>query len=147
MNSCFTVQDVRDFINDRTDTNTLISGVRWSDKDIENAFIFTIDFFNLLPPPVTQYTVETWPYRALGILGTAGNLLRGHAVGEASNSLAYSAANVSVNDRSTQMQAFMEIGNRFWEEFKELAKTLKIMQNINGAFGHNHSEYFFRAGY
>lgn len=147
MITCFTAQDVRDFINDRADSNTLISGVRWSDSDIEKALVHAIDFFNMLPPPITQYTVETWPFRSLGIIGAAGVLLRGSAIGEASNSLTYSAANVSVNDRSTQAQLFSEIGNRLWEEFKEAARSIKISQNINGAFGGVHSEYYFRWGY
>lgn len=130
---------------DRPELNTLIDGVRFSSESIEQAQIFVVDYFNLMAPPTgNSYTVESFPSRALMLIGVCGHLLRGASVGEASNELQYSAAGVQVDDRS-KAQVFSQIGKDFWEEYKDLSKQMKLTQNINQVYGIINSEYKWRA--
>lgn len=144
MTGIITINDVRTFINDRAQTNTLIDGVNWSDKDIESAFISVIDYYNLLPPPLRMYTVETFPFRSVALLGIAGWLLKGAAIGHAANALSYSAAGVSVDDRGGKAALFGQLGNQMWDEFKALAQQMKVVQNVGGCYDHHGSEFLLR---
>jgi len=74
----------------------------------------------------------------------AGHLLKGAAVSDTMNQFDYSADGVQISDRS-HGQAFMQLGMQFWEEYKDLAKNIKIARNIERVFGAVHSEFNQRA--
>ncbi len=138
-------REIRMWMLDRPELNTLVDGVRFSPEGIEQAQIFVVDYFNLLTPPTgNSYVVENFPSRALMLIGVCGHLLRGAAIGEASNELSYSAAGIQIDDRN-KASVFSQIGQSFWDEFKELSKQMKMTQNINQVYGVYHSEYNRRA--
>lgn len=142
-----TVADIRRFILDKPELNTLIEGVKWMDEDIDKACIDVIDAYNVIPPPIGSVScVEAFPMRYLLLIGVAGHLLRGAAVGEAINQLTYSAEGVQVGDRD-KAQIFTELGNSLWAEFKEMAKQVKISQNVNALLGSFGSEYGWGPSY
>lgn len=142
-----TVADVRRFLLDKPEANTLIQGVRWTDEDIDKACVDVIDAYNTIPPPVGfVQSVEGFPLRYLLLIGVAGHLLRGAAVSEASNQLNYSAEGVQVADRD-RAQIFTELGNGFWKDFLEMAKQVKISQNVNALLGGKGSEYGWGPSY
>lgn len=141
--SVITEKELRFFAMDRPESNTLIDQVKFSPEDIEQAMINVVDRFNILPPPSSMYKVETFPSRALLCLGVWGWLLRGAAVGEAINNLAYSAGGVQVNDRD-KAEIFTSLGEKFWQEFLETAKSIKLAQSINKVYGTRYSEYSYR---
>ena len=135
------------FLLDKPEANTLLDGVRWSDEDIDEAVGHVIDAYNCIPPSIGFVSsVEDFPLRYLLLIGVSGHLLRGAAVGEASNNLNYSAEGVQVQDRD-KAQSFMDLGNGFWKEFMEMAKQVKISQNVNALLGSYGSEYGWRSGY
>lgn len=139
-----TEKELRMWSMDRPEINTLVDNVRFTPEDIESAIISVVDFFNILTPPtVHAYTVENFPSRALLTLGVWGWLLRGAAIGEASNNLAYGADGVQVNDRD-KAEIFTSIGNNLWAEFKEMAQAIKLTQSINKVYGNISSEYYYR---
>lgn len=143
--SIITEKELRIFAMDKPELNTLVDGVKFGSEEIEQAQIYVVDFFNLIPPPIGKtFTVETFPSRALMLIGVWGHLLRGASIGETQNEFEYSAAGVQVNDRS-HGKMFLEMGNLFWQEFIELAKQTKITYNINSVFGKVGSEYGRRA--
>ena len=140
-----TADEVRLFLLDRSEMNPLLLGIRFTPEMIEQAMVNTVDYYNLIPPPCGKmYTIESFPFRSVLLLGTAGYLLRSAAINEAANQFSYSADGVQVNDKD-KAQIFMSLGNGFWEEFKELARNIKINQNIASAYGVKHSEYIYRA--
>ncbi|RTL07837.1 hypothetical protein EKK58_01430 [Candidatus Dependentiae bacterium] len=142
-----TVADVRRFLLDKPEANTLIDGVRWTDEDIDKACIDVIDAYNVIPPPVGfVQTVEQFPLRYLLLIGVTGHLLRGAAVSEASNQLTYSAEGVQVADRD-RAQIFTELGNSFWKDFLDMSKQVKISQNVNALLGGKGSEYGWGPSY
>jgi hypothetical protein len=140
-----TEKELRIFAMDRPEFNTLVDGVKFGPEEIEQAQIHVVDYFNLLPPPLSEiFTVENFPSRILMLIGVWGHLLRGASIGETQNELEYSADGVQINDRS-HGKAFAELGNQYWQEFIELAKQTKTVRNIHGAFGSHGSEWRYRA--
>lgn len=143
--SIITEKELRLFAFDRPELNTLIDGVKFSSEDIERATTMVVDHFNLLAPPTGHfYTIESFPSRTLLCLGVWGWLLRGAAIGEAMNNLTYNADGVQINDRD-KAETFTQVGGSLWQEYVDLAKNMKISQNIAQVFGTKHSEYRWRA--
>jgi hypothetical protein len=140
-----TSEEIRLFLLDRAELNPLLLGIRFSTEMIEQAMLNTVDYFNLLPPPIgLMYTLENFPFRSLLLMGTAGYLLRSAALNEASNQLTYSADGVQVSDKD-KAQIFTSLGSSLWEEFKQLASNIRISHNIAQVYGVKHSEYVYRA--
>lgn len=139
--SIITEKELRIWSMDRPEINTLVENVRFTPEDIEQAITNVVDYFNILPPPTRhKYTVETFPSRALLALGVWGWLLRGAAIGEASNNLSYNADGTTVNDRD-KAEIFATLGKTLWDEFKELSNNIKLTQSINKVYGFHSSEY------
>ena len=142
-----TSEEVRLFMQDREELNTLLLGIRFSPEMIEQAMINTVDYYNLMNPPTgVMYSLETFPYRSLLLLGTAAYLLRSGAINEAANQLSYSADGVQVNDKD-KAQIFMSLGQAMQQDFKELGQQIKMNQNISQIYGVKHSEYIYRRRY
>lgn len=146
-NTILTAEEIRLFLQDRAELNTLTLGIRFTPEMIEQAMINTVDYYNLMNPPlVRMHTVETFPYRSLLLLGAASYLLRSGAMNEAANQISYSADGIQVNDKD-KAQIFMSLGQNLQQEFKELAQQIKMNQNIAQVYGVKHSEYIFRRRY
>jgi hypothetical protein len=142
-----TNDEVRLFLQDREELNTLLLGIRFTPEMIEQAMINTVDYYNLMNPPTgIMHTLEDFPYRSLLLLGTAAYLLRSGAINEAANSLSYSADGVQVNDKD-KAQVFMSLAQNMQLDFKELGQQIKMNQNISQIYGVKHSEYVYRRRY
>ena len=136
-----TPNEIRLIIADRTQDNTLVQGVRFSNEQMEYAMEHVVDYFNLINPPIREkYTTESFPSRYLLLIGTTAHLLRMGAINEISNQLTYDSAGVSITDKD-KGPAFSQLGDGLWSEFKELAGTMKMNINIGKAYGIVHSEY------
>jgi hypothetical protein len=142
-----TPEEVRLFLQDRAELNTLTLSIRFTPEMIEQAMINTVDYFNLMNPPTGEmYSIETFPFRSLLLLGTASYLLRSGAINEAANSLSYAADGIQVNDKD-KAQVFMSLSQALQQDFKELGQQIKMNQNINQIYGVKHSEYIYRRRY
>lgn len=142
-----TPEEVRLFLQDRAELNTLTLGIRFTPEMIEQAMINTVDYFNLMNPPTgDMYSVESFPFRSLLLLGTASYLLRSGAINEAANSLSYAADGIQVNDKD-KAQVFMSLSQALQQDFKELGQQIKMNQNISQIYGVKHSEYIYRRRY
>lgn len=140
-----TEADVRMFMMDKPELNTLIDGVRWSAEEIDKAMIMVVDMYNSMSPPTGEnFTIETFPFAYLLLMGTAGYLLKSASINQASNNLTYSAEGVQVNDQD-KAQVFAELGGAFWKEAQAGLQQAKINANIMGAYGTKYSEYIYRA--
>ena len=139
-----TAEEIRMFMMDRAELNPLLLGIRFTPEMINQAMINTVDYYNLMPPPIgIFYTVEKFPFRALLMLGTAGYLLRSAAINEAGNQFSYASDGVQINDKD-KAQIFSELGNSLWGEFKELAQNIRINFNLAQVYGTKHSEFIYR---
>jgi hypothetical protein len=146
-NPILTSEEVRLFMQDRTELNPLTLGIRFTPEMIEQAMINTVDYYNLMNPPTgVMYTIESFPYRALLLLGSAAYLLRSGAINEAANQLTYAADGIQVNDKD-KAQIFMSLSENLQKDFKELGQQIKMNQNIAQIYGVKHSEYIYRRRY
>jgi len=142
-----TSEEVRLFLQDREELNPLLLGIRFTPEMIEQAMLNTVDYFNLMNPPLgTMYSLESFPYRSLLLLGTASYLLRSGAINEAANQLSYAADGVQVNDKD-KAQIFMSLSQNLQQDFKELGQQIKMNHNISQIYGVKHSEYIYRRRY
>jgi hypothetical protein len=142
-----TAEEVRLFLQDREELNTLLLGIRFTPEMIEQAMINTVDYYNIMNPPLgTMFTLENFPYRSLLLLGTAAYLLRSGAINEAANQLSYAADGIQVNDKD-KAQIFMSLSQNLMQDFKELGQQIKMNQNIAAIYGVKHSEYIYRRRY
>jgi hypothetical protein len=142
-----TAEEVRLFLQDRAELNSLLLGIRFTPEMIEQAMINTVDYYNLMNPPTgTMYSIENFPYRSLLLLGAAAYLLRSGAINEAANQLSYSADGVQINDKD-KAQIFMSLAENLQKDFKELGQQIKMNQNIAQIYGVKHSEYIYRRRY
>lgn len=142
-----TAEEVRLFLQDRAELNPLLLGIRFTPEMIEQAMLNTVDYYNLMNPPLgVMYSIENFPYRSLLLLGTAAYLLRSGAINEASNQLSYSADGVQINDKD-KAQIFMSLAENLQKDFKELGQQIKMNQNIAQIYGVKHSEYIYRRRY
>ena len=142
--SIITNGEVRLFLQDRAELNPLTLGIRFTPEMIDQAMINTVDYYNLMNPPTgMMYTVETFPFRSILLLGTAAYLLRSGAINEAANQLSYVADGVQVNDKD-KAQIFMSLAQNLQQDFKELAQQIKMNQNVAQIYGTKHSEYIYR---
>jgi len=146
-NPILTSEEVRLFMQDREELNTLLLGIRFTPEMIEQAMINTVDYYNLMNPPLgVMYSLEDFPYRSLLLLGAASYLLRSGAINEAANQLSYAADGVQVNDKD-KAQIFMSLAKDMQQEFKELGQQIKMNQNVAAIYGVKHSEYIYRRRY
>jgi hypothetical protein len=146
-NPILTSEEVRLFLQDREELNTLLLGIRFTPEMIEQAMINTVDYYNLMNPPTgVMYSLEQFPYRSLLLLGTAAYLLRSGAINEAANQLTYAADGIQVNDKD-KAQVFMSLSQTMQQDFKELGQQIKMNQNIGQIYGVKHSEYIYRRRY
>ncbi len=136
-----TEKDIRLFMMDKPELNTLIRGVRWSPEEIDAAIAYAVSYYNESPPFIGGYTVETFPWKHTLLLGTAGHLLRSASINEASNNLAYSADNITVNDKD-KADIFLRLGTQYWDEFKTNIQNMKVAQNIASCYGSSVSELY-----
>jgi hypothetical protein len=142
-----TAEEVRLFLQDREELNPLLLGIRFTPEMIEQAMLNTVDYYNLMNPPLgIMYSIENFPYRSLLLLGTAAYLLRSGAINEAANQLSYSADGIQVNDKD-KAQIFMSLSENLQKDFKELGQQIKMNQNIAQIYGVKHSEYIYRRRY
>jgi hypothetical protein len=142
-----TSEEIRLFLQDRSELNTLILGIRFTPEMIEQAMINTVDYYNLMNPPVGRmYTIESFPYRSLLLLGAASYLLRSASINEAANQLSYSADGIQVADKD-KAQVFASLSQNLQQDFKELAQQIKMNHNISQVYGVKHSEYIYRRRY
>lgn len=135
-----TPNEIRMFLMDRPELNTLIRTINFSTEEIDQAAISVIDYFNTISPQTVCHVLETFPYRYLLVIGVAGYLLRSGSINQALNHFAYSVDGVQIDDNA-KAELFLRIGGEFWEEFKQLAQNIKVAQNISAAFGSVGSEY------
>ena len=139
-----TNDQVRLFLMDRKELNSLIKGVRWSDPEIDAAINMCVDYWNSTPPFINTQNAATFPFRWLLLTGVAGWLLRSAAINEASNQLDYSADGITVQDKN-KAEIFLNIGNMYWKEFQEKVVNIKVTQNLAGAYGTTPSELQYMA--
>lgn len=139
--SRLTEKDVRMYLMDKPELNSLLRGVRWSPEEVEAALVFAVGYYNEAAPATgDNYTVESFPFQFTLLTGVTGHLLKSASINEASNNISYQLDGVSVNDKD-KAEVFGRMGQQYWDEFKVMVTNNKLAKNIANAFGSHASEW------
>lgn len=131
-----TVPEVRAFLFDRcAEDNRLLASTQFTDDEIMEAMKNPVDEWNSTPPSVCCFTTVNFPWRLPWMKGTAAYLLKSLAIQQIRNNATYQTGTVSVND-SDKGQAFLQIGEMLYKEWRDWLMAKKREINIDMGWGH-----------
>lgn len=138
------IAEVRDYLRDYRELNTLITGEEHSDRNIGWAILDTLTEFNSTPPRLSvQYTLNNFPDRVLLKKGAIYQLVQQVSFLMTRNLVSFSDGGISVSmDHKVNM--LMQMARWLYEEYNMRVANLKRALNIElmmtGGTG-SYSEY------
>jgi hypothetical protein len=134
--SALSIAEVRMAIRDKCAVdNFLLDRVEFTDGEIAWSMRRPIDFWNEVPPPITQiFTPITFPYRYFYLNGVIGELLQIAAVHYERNTLRYTAAGMAVADKD-KAKFYTEAAQKFQNEFRVWCRQQKKTINLSECYG------------
>lgn len=129
-----TTEELRDFIRDQAELNTLICQRETEDPGLNAAIEDAIDDWNNTPPLIDCYTAESFPAKSLLKIGATIFVLRSAGIGKSRNHLTYSDGGLSIEkDEKTQLyQSWIDRFEPVWEGRKADLKKAKNLSNCWG---------------
>jgi len=140
---------IRAKLRDYPELNRLIAGRETSDREIAFAIMECIDDFNMTPPLLGQFTLESFPSVSLLINGSIIHILTSVGLLQTRNHMSYSdgqGIQVSVSDKAPQLMNWMNLFTQNYEQKKfRLKQAINLGNALNGSAVP--SEYAFINGY
>lgn len=131
-----TVPEVRAFLFDRcAEDNRLLGSTQFTDDEIMEAMRNPVDEWNSTPPTVGSFSTVSFPWRLPWMKGTAAYLLKSAAIQQTRNNATYQTGTVSAND-SDKGQAFLQLGEMLYKEWRDWMMAKKREINISLGWGH-----------
>lgn len=129
-----TVEDLRTFIRDRPELNTLIGKEETNDAGLSGAISDALDDWNNTPPFTINYTVDNFPFKSLLKIGAVIFVLKSVGILMSRNHLTYNDGGISIEkDEKTQLyQSWLDRFEPEWERKKTSFKLAKNLQNCWG---------------
>jgi hypothetical protein len=116
------------------DANFLLDSVEFSQEEIMWAIRRPIEYWNGALPPVSLFTVDTFPFRYQWLDATVGELLLMAALWMRRNDLDYSAAGLQIMD-TKKWPDYHKLGTEKIENWKKYVEEKKKSLNAEGAYG------------
>lgn len=140
-NPVLSVEEVREFIQDKVEKNHLLDDNEFAPTQIQLAMEMAVDRFNMIIP-IGSTNVFTFPSKTLLLYGTLANLFAGQAALLARNTMNYSDGGISipVEERS---QLYVGLAEMYEAAFATSAKALKLQANIEDGWGMVRSDYAY----
>ncbi|MHA1302101.1 MAG: hypothetical protein ACTSPI_00165 [Candidatus Heimdallarchaeaceae archaeon] len=127
------INDVRTFLRDKPERHVLVDGELFSDSDVMTAAEYTVNRFNIIPPPIATYTLETFPSDYCLLLGICGWLFDSEANSQLMEQLSYQDGNIH-HGLKDKTQLYRQAATHFKNEFNLLAENIKMQINVNGVY-------------
>lgn len=134
------IASVRAFMRDNANVNALLDGEETSDTLVELCAELALDDFNVTPPLIGNYTLDTHPSKGLLMLGTVIWVLQSAGILQSRNQLDYAAGGVTVGS-SNKTPLYQSWINAFLQVYETKKANLKKAINAEEAFGSISSEY------
>jgi len=138
----FTIEEIREHLQDRPDRNFLLDEEEFTDKQIEIGFKSAVDAFNSFPPAHVQYSggLGNPRFRDIVLEGTLSRMYRGKYLQHFRNQLDFQdgGAAGSIDNKG---QFYQQASELMWQNFERRSKDIKRYININQAFGNIGSDY------
>jgi len=114
--------------------NLLLDRIDFDYSELNLAIQRPIQFWNEIPPPIKRYTTSTFPFRWAWLEGVSANLALMAEEHYRRNDLQYSAAGLSIADK-TKFQLYAEYGARRWAAYQQWVRQKKASINLESCFG------------
>ena len=115
-------------------SNFLLDDLEYTDKEIFSALRRCVDYWNETPPPIGKFDYNNFPYRYHWGLGAMGQLMRSVAMHKLRNFLNHDGGGMAINDQA-RWTNYQQLGNQYWDEYREWVLSKKVEINIEGGFG------------
>lgn len=132
---------VRTYIRDAIPYNRLLDELEFTDERIAQAKELALDFYNVMSP-VTGYTEDQFPSKALLLLGTLWHLFNGEAAMAARNEMSYQDGGLTIPIEE-RFQYYTALATAYQTQFNQAAQQLKIHQNLESAWGEVRSDWSY----
>ena len=135
-----TIPEIRMAIKDRVPgDNFLLDDLEWTDNEIMFAIRRPIDYWNDMPPDVSQFTAGAYsparfPYRYYWMEGIVGELLRMAALNLTRNRMPVQAGGIQTDDK-IRADAYLKISEEFLQRYREWVVQKKYEINIHNCWG------------
>ena len=135
-NTQVTPDRIRAFMIDRgPEDNFLLDDVEMDTKSIQTAMQMVIDKFATIPPLITEsYTVESFPYGAELVMGTAGYLLFMKGMNLTRNRLQHQSASGTAVDDKSRSEIYINLGRQMIDECMNNLRQIKQHLNIESGY-------------
>ena len=144
-----TIALIRAKLRDFPELNRLIEGRETSDREIAFAIMESIDDFNMSPPLIGSYSLETFPSMSLLIRGSIINILESVGLLQTRNQMSYSdgqGVQVGVSDKTPMLMNWISLYTNQYEQKKfRLKQAINLGNALNGSG--IPSEYQYVNGY
>lgn len=129
-----TVNELRDFLRDRPELNTLIGTEETSDLLLSRSIDDAIDDWNTTPPLIDNYNIDIFPYKSLLKIGATIWVLKSVGISQSRNHLTYNDGGLSIekDEKTPLYQSWLDRLEQIWEKRKAEIKTQK---NLNNCWG------------
>jgi len=134
-----TVEEVQEFIRDRSENNLLLDGQEFTPTVITLAMELAISAYNTMPP-FSSVNIETFPSKSILLSGTLWKMYAGQATLLARNTMAYSDGGLQIPIEE-RYELYKSIAADFQAEFFKEARDLKTHLNIESGWGDVPSDY------
>lgn len=133
------IQELRNFLRDKAELNSLIGKEESDDTVLVDAISDAIDDYNTTPP-LTKFNDESFPSKSLLKIGATLWVLRSAGMEMSRNHLTYQDGGISVevNEKTQLYQSWIQSFERLWEQRK---RAVKVEQNLRAGWGGVSSSY------
>ena len=127
-------EELRNFIRDKAELNTLIGVQETSDALLSVAIDDALDDWNNTPPIITRYTINNFPIKSLLKTGATIFVLRSAGIGKSRNHLTYNDGGISIekDEKTGLYQSWIDRFEQLWEKRKS---DYKMQLNLRACWG------------
>lgn len=133
------IQELRDFLRDKVELNSLIGKEESDDSSLADAIEDAIDDYNTTPP-LTIFNDENFPSKSLLKIGATLWILRSAGMEMSRNHLTYQdgGMSVEVKEKTQLYQSWLQNFEDLWERKK---RAMKLEVNLQAGWGGVGSPY------
>lgn len=141
-----TLEEIRLSLRDNAGAdNPLLDDVEFDAAEIASAVLRPIQYWNEVPPPLGMMeSTTTFCFREMWLLGIQAHLLEIAAHHYRRNSLPYSAAGISTDDKNKE-QPYMAAAMMRIQQYQDLMRVKKIelnMRSFGGSIGSTYANWY-----
>lgn len=128
-----TVAELRNFIRDKPELNTLVEN-ETDDSGLAAAIEDAVDDYNNTLPLVREYTIDNFPSKSLLKIGATIWVLKSAGMMMSRNHLTYSDGGISI-EKDEKTQLYQSWLDRFEPEWERKKVSLKMVINLQNCWG------------